>query len=60
MNVKELYKQIPDWVKTGLWIAISAGLTALISFLLEVPELLPYYGILNFLMFALKEASKKK
>lgn len=58
--MKKIYDSIPDWLKTGLWIALSAGLTALITNLLQVPELMPYYGILNFLLFALKEIGKSK
>jgi len=60
MNIKEMYDQTPDWVKTGLWIGFSAGVTALISSLLEVPELMPYYGVLNFALFAIKEINKQR
>lgn len=49
-----------DIVQTGLWIGISAGVTALISFLLEKPELAPYYGVLNFVLYAIKVANDKR
>lgn len=60
MKLKEMYEQTPDWLKTGLWIGFSAGLTALVSHLLEEPALLPYYGVLNFVLYALKEAQKSR
>lgn len=59
-KITKLYEQTPDWVKTGLWIGLSAGVTATVSHLLERPELVPYYGILNFVLYALKEAEKKR
>lgn len=55
-----MYDQTPDWLKTGMWIGISAGVTAVCSYLLERPELFQYYGLINFILFAVKEASKKR
>lgn len=49
-----------DITKTALWIGVSAGLTAIITYLLNVPELLPYYGILNFILYALKEVNNRR
>lgn len=46
--------------KTALWIGISAGLMAIVTYLLNVPELLPYYGILNFVLYALKEVNDRR
>ena len=59
-KIRQVYEQTPDWVKTGGWIGLSAGLTALIAYCLERPELLPYYGVLNFVLYAIKEADKKR
>ena len=46
--------------KTALWIGVSAGLMAIVTYLLNVPELLPYYGILNFVLYALKEVNERR
>ncbi|MDD5015880.1 MAG: hypothetical protein PHW73_12435 [Atribacterota bacterium] len=46
--------------KTALWIGVSAGLMAIVTYLLNVPELLPYYGILNFVLYALKEVNDRR
>ncbi len=46
--------------KTALWIGVSAGLMAIVTYLLNVPELLPYYGILNFILYALKEVNDRR
>lgn len=60
MAVKtSFYDRIPDWVKVGLWIGFSAGITAVCSYILEQPELVKYYGVVNFVLFAIKEIDKK-
>lgn len=46
--------------KTALWIGISAGLTAIITHLLERPDLFPYYGILNFILYFLKDTNDRR
>lgn len=60
MNLKELYAKTPDWVKTGAWIAGSQAIASLLAYLLTVPELAQFAGVINFLAYALKELSKKK
>jgi fluoride ion exporter CrcB/FEX len=49
-----------DIVKTALWIGLSAGLTSLCSFLLERPELVAYYGVINFVLYALKSLNDRR
>jgi len=58
-KVAALWHKVPETLKVAVWVGISAGLTALLSYLLERPELSQYYGFINILLFALKEAEKK-
>lgn len=58
-KVAALWHKVPETLQVAIWVGISAGLTALLSYLLERPELAQYYGIINVLLFALKEAEKK-
>jgi hypothetical protein len=55
-----LWHKVPETLKVAVWVGISAGLTALLSYLLEQPELTQYYGVINILLFALKEIEKKR
>jgi len=58
-KLSKYWKAIPDFIKVGLWIGFSAGVTAIGSYFLERPELMAYYGVVNFVLFAVKEADKK-
>ena len=55
-NLIKAWDNLPRFVRVGVWVAISAGLTALISYLLEQPEMVAYYGVLNIILVALKES----
>ena len=44
--------------EVALWVFASAGLTALLSYLLQKPELVNYYGLLNVLLYFLNELKK--
>lgn len=57
--MQKYWDAIPNWIKVGLWIGFSAGVTAIGSYLLERPELVAYYGVINFVLYALKELGKK-
>ena len=59
-KVAALWHKVPETLKVAVWVGISAGLTALLSYLLEQPELTQYYGVINILLFALKEIEKKR
>jgi hypothetical protein len=59
-KVVKCWHELPDWVKVGGWIGFSAAVTAVGSYLLKQPELFPYYGLINFVLFAVKELNKKK
>jgi hypothetical protein len=51
---------IPETVSVALWVFVSAGLTAIISWALQKPEYLQYYGALNVLLYFLNELKKGK
>lgn len=53
-------KAVVETLPVAAWIAVSAGLTYMLTHLLEKPELAPYYGIINIGLFLLKEISKRK
>lgn len=55
MADKRLKLVISDSVKVALWIFVSAGVTALVSWLLAKPELFQWYGILNFVLYFIKK-----
>jgi len=59
-KVAALWHKVPETLKVAVWVGISAGLTALLSYLLERPEMAQYYGVINVLLFALKEIEKKR
>jgi hypothetical protein len=48
-----------DSFKVGLWIFVSAGVTALASWLLSQPELFQWYGVLNFVLYLIKKLDKQ-
>jgi len=49
-----------DIFQTALWIGFSAGLTGVIAYLLQEPELVKWYGALNFALYALKSINDKR
>ena len=49
-----------DRVGVALWIGVSAGIMAICSFLLQMPELLPYYGVINFVIYAVKSTNDRR
>jgi hypothetical protein len=53
------WNRIPDWIKVGLWVGVSAAITYIGSAVLERPELAQYYGIVNIILFGIKELDKK-
>lgn len=46
--------------QTAMWIGFSYGVMAVIGYLLEVPELKDYAGMLNFIAYALKSINDKR
>lgn len=51
-----------DLFQTALWIGGSAAIMAVVSYLLQKPELAEWYGVLNFILYAVKyiNDSRKK
>jgi hypothetical protein len=47
-------------VQTALWIGGSAAITAVCAFLLQKPELVAWYGVLNFVVYAVKDLNDKR
>jgi len=47
-----------DTIKVALWIAFSAGVTALLTWALNEPKLLNFYGLINIALYAIKELKK--
>ena len=55
-----MYDQTPDWLKTGLWIGFSQAVASILAYLVNVPELTQYAGLINFLAYAFKEYAKSR
>jgi len=49
-----------DIFQTSLWIGASAAIMAIVAFLLDKPEMAQYYGILNFVAYAIKSINDKR
>jgi hypothetical protein len=47
-------------VQTALWIGGSAAIMAVCSYLLQKPELVAYYGVLNFVLYTIKDLNDKR
>ena len=56
----KFWHNLPDTVKVSGWVFLSAGITAVCSWILEQPELFKYYGVANIILFAIKEANKAR
>jgi len=54
-----LAKVFSDTTKVGVWVFISAGLTALLSWMLDKPEFMSYYGVINIFLFLLKKVKEE-
>ena len=48
-----------QYSQVGIWIGVSAGVTAVVTDLLKKPELFNYYGLLNFILVVINELDKK-
>ena len=59
-KLSKLWHSIPDTAQVGVWVFVSAGLTALGSYILSKPELFKYYGLVNIVLFFVKELNKKR
>jgi len=58
--VNKLSSATKETLKVMGWVFVSAGLMAVITWALGKPEFLPYYGVLNIVLYWLKELKKKE
>ena len=47
-----------DKVQVALWVGVSYLVTQILSALLQVPELMNYYGVINVLLYVAKNFKK--
>ena len=47
-----------DTLGVALWVFVSAGLTAILSWALQKPEWIQYYGAFNVVLYFLNELRK--
>ena len=47
-----------DKLQVALWVGVSYLITQVLSSLLQVPELMNYYGVINIVLYALKGIKK--
>ena len=47
-----------DKVQVALWVGVSYLVTQVLSSLLQVPELMQFYGVINIVLYALKGFKK--
>ena len=47
-----------DKVQVALWVGVSYLVTQVLSSLLQVPELMNYYGVINVLLYVAKNYKK--
>ena len=47
-----------DKVQVALWVGVSYLITQVLSALIKVPELMPWYGVINVLLYVAKNYKK--
>jgi len=57
-KVKQILKD--DRVQTALWIGLSQAVASIAAFLLTLPELAQYAGVINFVVYAVKSTNDKR
>ena len=65
LEIKDKMKRIKvllndNIFQTALWIGGSAAITAVCAFLLQKPELVAWYGVLNFVIYAIKDLNDRR
>ena len=50
---------ISDSTKVAVWIFVSAGITAIASWALSQPDLFKWYGLINFIIYLVKQLDEK-
>ena len=49
-----------DRVQTALWIGLSQAIASICAYLLSVPELSQYAGVINFIAYAVKSTNDRR
>jgi hypothetical protein len=49
-----------DRVQTALWIGLSQAVASVAAYLLTVPELAQYAGVINFIAYLIKSTNDKR
>ena len=57
-KVKNFFQD--DRVQTALWIGLSQAIASVCSYLLEIPELAQYAGVINFVAYAVKSTNDRR
>ncbi len=60
IDLKRVPEASKETVKVAIWVFVSAGLMAVLSWALNKPEWAQWYGLINIILFFLKELNKKK
>ena len=50
---------LPKFIKVGLWIGVSAAVTYIGSEILNRPEYVSFYGVVNVVLYSVNELDKK-
>lgn len=58
-KLKKIWNSVPKTVRVGGWIGVSAAISAVGSFVLKQPELVKYYGVVNLILYFIKELNEK-
>ena len=56
----KLWHNVPEWMRVLVWVGVSAGITGIGSYVLDQPELFKWYGVVNIILFGIKEFNKKR
>ena len=57
-KVKNFFQD--DRVQTAMWIGLSQAIASVCSYLLEIPELTQYAGVINFVAYAVKSTNDRR
>lgn len=58
IEMEKLKNAVIETLPVAVWVGLSAALTYILTALLNKPELSVYYGVINVLLFLVKELKK--
>ena len=59
-KLTKIWHKLPETTQVIMWVGVSAAITAIGSYVLKQPELAKYYGVVNVILFFVKELNKKR